>query len=658
MSQYADNFIKQHKEYFKRNKAVIENNIWNEIDKRNEGDIDELFDQISELREKETRFDHEKEDIENRIEKLQTKIFNKKKNIASRKSSLFKEENKLTESILGRLSAFIKETESNGDRKLEKVQKFIDYTADIILIHIQKSDKYLDYSLDSLIDEDDDEDISFRSDEIAFQDEVFTSKISIQDTLSKLNITDSIDNFKIEFFKGEKASIPMIDVLPLYNDEIKELTEKLELPTEVDDITFHIHRKKGEYPEWDSRKHYWEQEPETLRYWYNEWLKIKKGFWVDGYFFHPWLYDHLNFFKTPIPSKKGGEEIRNPDLRDNEWFIAEELKAITAEDGYYTKEMLLIFGTRRFSKALRDDQVLYYEDGERPIGEAKTGDIIYDSEGKLTNIIGVYPQGKVELYEVEFGDGRKSICCDEHLWSVFDYQAQKWKTLPLKEIVNGGYSFERNRKWKGEDRVSTIYNYWIPITKPVEYSEKLLLLDPYYLGLWLGDGCMNNNHITTIDEPIKKWIKKFAKKEGLIYKEATKQGTEAITVKLVNKKGKKNNVLEKLRSLDLIRNKHIPEEYFYSSIEQRMELLRGMLDTDGTIGSGGGGISFTSADRKLAEDFRRLCFSLGINNRIDDYKGNYIKKDGSLNTYTKVTIFTDLNVFKLNRKLDRIKPKR
>jgi hypothetical protein len=348
MSKYVDTFIRQHKEYFKRNKAVIESNDWNLSEKNIEKDIDQLFYEIGILqKEKETK------ETKKLLKEKQDEIFSVKNSAKRKKSALFTEENELTKSVLGRLSAFIKETEKSGDRKLDKVQSFVDSTVDIIKTHIDKCDEYLDYSLDVLTEATEDEDsIHFRAEEIKFQDDVFSKKISIQDTLSNLNITNSIDNVSIEFFKNEKASIPMIEVLPYLNEDIKELTDQLNIPKKIGDITFHIHRKKGEYPEWDRKKHYWEQTPETLKYWYNEWLKIKNGFWVDGFFFHPWLYYHLNFYQTPIPDPKGGEVIRQPDLRDNEWFISEQLKAVTSEDGYYTTEMLLVYGTRRFGKSV------------------------------------------------------------------------------------------------------------------------------------------------------------------------------------------------------------------------------------------------------------------------------------------------------------------
>ena len=261
-NDYVDRFIKQHKEYFQRNKKVIESNSWKDENKNSEARIENIFDQISKLKEKSDK----KSQIE--AKKLQKEVFEIKNSASRRKESLFDEETELTSSILGRLSAFIQETESSGDRKLPKVQSFIDDTVSIIDIHLNKCDEYLDYSMDELTEgPDNDDEVELRSDEIKFQDKVFNKKIKIQDTLNSLNITNSIENAKITFYKDQKASLPFMNVLPSYDDDIKQLTEQLDLPTEVDDITFHIHRDPKDVPKWNKDKHYWEQTEEGKQEW-------------------------------------------------------------------------------------------------------------------------------------------------------------------------------------------------------------------------------------------------------------------------------------------------------------------------------------------------------------------------------------------------------
>lgn len=399
-------------------------------------------------------------------------------------------------------------------------------------------------------------------------------------------------------------------------------------------------------PIYDNSKHYWEQDNDVLQFYAEEKRKFTEGIWINGVFIHPWLYFHCNFFKAPIPNRKTKkDEITTPGLRDNEWYFAENY-----QDAKEQNKHLFIFGSRRYSKALRNDQVILYETGDwKPIGEVKIGDKIYGSDGKLTTVTTVSPQGIVDLYEITFEDGRKSVCCEDHLWTVFDYQAQEYKVLPLKTFIKK-YKFYRNHKRGG---TSEIYNYYIPITKAVEFSEKSLLIDPYIVGSWLGDGSTDSPSITNIDEDILKRWSEFAENRGL---KMNLVGKSRITYNIssVSKCKGCNSFRNDLTTLNLLGNKHIPEEYFQSSIEQRMELLKGIFDTDGTIGITGGGICVSLAHKRLANDILKLCRSLGIYCHHGYKKGTYIKKNGELNDVYRVTIFTNKPIFSIKRKLERI----
>ena len=331
MSERIDKFIKQHKEYFKRNASVIQSNNW---------DIDEDL---------------------------------------SRKEKLFKQENELTKSIVGRLAAFIKT--ADADRKLAKTQKFIDETLEIINIHILKCDNYLDYKLDELVEstDDTDEQIDLKTQEIAFQDDVFNSKISIQKKLDSLNLKSEPDDLKFSFYNNQIASLAMASVLPIVNSDIREATEALGLINEVTDKTFYkelLEQKK--VPEWNEKKHYWEQDKkDVIPFWQNEWIKITQGFETDGYKMHPWLYFHINFFKTPIPQADGTEPIVNPDFRDNEWLFVEEIKrAESAGD-----RGVMLYGSRRLGKSTLMASYCYWKaltksNSSATISSGSEGDLI------------------------------------------------------------------------------------------------------------------------------------------------------------------------------------------------------------------------------------------------------------------------------------------
>ena len=127
------------------------------------------------------------------------------------------------------------------------------------------------------------------------------------------------------------------------------------------------------------------------------------------------------------------------------------------------------------------DSKLVTPNGLVRMGDIKVGDYVIGSDGKPKKVLGVYPQGLKDIHEIKFNDGTTARSCDEHLWNVNTY-IRNWRGNPfmtktLREIIDGGLQFKNgNNKW------------YIPIVKPIEFSEKELKIDPYILGCLLGDG--------------------------------------------------------------------------------------------------------------------------------------------------------------------------
>jgi hypothetical protein len=346
MSEYVDSFIKSHREYFKRNKKVIENNNWNDTQKHEKG-LKSFSTQIASLNTKEPK-EREKElrDIE---KELRSFIESSKKT----KEALFKQENELTTSILGRLSVFI--SESEADRGLPKRQEFIDETVEIIELHLKKCDDYLKYNIDVLTKEaETDDDVEYQSYEIVFQDSVFNEKIKIQEKLAKLNIKNELDTSSIKFYNDKKASLLMKEPLCLVRDDVKEAVERINVDWSLrTSKEMFINMNPKDIPKWNPNKHFFEQDPVVIQFWTEELNKIKNGVTINGYYMHPWMYFHLNFFRTPIPQKDGSEPNIQPDLRDNEWFFAENLvKCVNQENPNFYSKAMLMYGTRRFGKSV------------------------------------------------------------------------------------------------------------------------------------------------------------------------------------------------------------------------------------------------------------------------------------------------------------------
>ena len=310
--------------------------------------------------------------------------------------------------------------------------------------------------------------------------------------------------------------------------------------------------------------------------------------------------------------------------------------------GYKRADLWTIGGHEGAGKAQPLSEKILGENGWTTIGKLSVGDNIYGSDGQLQKVVEIYPQGVRPIYTVTFAD-KTSVRCDlEHLWSVEDCNDRSknrgFKTLTTKEL---------------KDSIdSGIKKYYrIPVVNPINYPTKELIIPPYTLGVILGDGSITASDITltTMDSEILFEVQKT-------YQTTLRKSQNCGKARSYGILGARND----LRELKLLgttsKTKFIPPEYFTSSIEQRTELLRGLMDTDGCIVKDGRSAEFISASKELASGVADLVRSLG-GIAMESIKYDYC--DG--NTYYRVNISfyhrTFTNPFKLKRKADKFKPK-
>lgn len=254
--------------------------------------------------------------------------------------------------------------------------------------------------------------------------------------------------------------------------------------------------------------------------------------------------------------------------------------------------------------------------GWTTVGEIKVGDYLFDRHGKPTKVLAVYPQKeKKQVYKVYFKSGRIAECCNEHLWSYYsnlnDKTPNKLITSTLQEIIDNP---------KGLQNKDGGYRWSIPICEPVQYEEKKYSIDPYVMGLILGDGSFRYNK----------------RNKAFTFSSADIELVESIKERMRYKKYKKNNgknyswtfesdyenhsnvwvedILKDYPELWQVKseNKFIPQDYLFGSIKQRFDLLSGLLDTDGHISKNGGRTSFTTVSLALRDNIIELCESLGM----------------------------------------------
>lgn len=219
---------------------------------------------------------------------------------------------------------------------------------------------------------------------------------------------------------------------------------------------FYVNMKNP--PVWNDLFGWEDQDDDVKQFFTEEAYKVKNGVTINGTFIPPWLYWHVNFFPVFQDLPNGERVPAISRLRDNEWFFAEMYQRARQE-----KKGLGMFGTRRFGKALLDSELIYTPYGSKKIGFADIGDIIYGDDGKLTTIVGVYPQGFVDVYKVTFEDGRSIVCCGQHQWKV-KYHGD-YKVMSTMGIIHSDFQ-----------------KMTIDIGDAVDFPERRWLMSPHLLG--------------------------------------------------------------------------------------------------------------------------------------------------------------------------------
>lgn len=219
---------------------------------------------------------------------------------------------------------------------------------------------------------------------------------------------------------------------------------------------FYVNMKNP--PIWNDLFGWEDQDDDVKQFFKEEAYKVKYGVTINGTFIPPWLYWHVNFFPVFQDLPNGERVPAISRLRDNEWFFAEMYQRARQE-----KKGLGMFGTRRFGKALLDSELIYTPYGPKKIGFADIGDIIYGDDGKLTTVVGVYPQGFVDMYKVTFEDGRSIVCCGQHQWKV-KYHGD-YKVMSTMGIIHSDFQ-----------------KMTIDIGEAVDFPERRWLMSPQLLG--------------------------------------------------------------------------------------------------------------------------------------------------------------------------------
>lgn len=357
---------------------------------------------------------------------------------------------------------------------------------------------------------------------------------------------------------------------------------------------------------------------------------------------------------------------------------------------YISEADELFFGGRAGAgKMLYINSMIPTPSGFRVLADLRPGDLILGRDGKPYAILGESPDTLAGGYRFTFDDGSEIISNDDHKWLTFTAQelsllsvteekrAKRRESRPSRSLlgVAGGQGKDftpehrqhlsqsiternkQNRRAKPTPEggirttaeiVATLRtargrtNHAIPVCDPVELPHKSLPLDPYVLGVWLGDGSSASGDITSMDDEVRNQVIAA----GFPVKRTDKKSNNrASTTSHVGLRAA-------LRSMGLLKNKHVPHDYLWASKEQRLALLQGLMDTDGGC-EPNGGVSFTNTNKGLTEAVAHLARSLGhkaaVREGVAKLNGRVIGPKWSVSFSAKMP------VFRLTRKIERIR---
>jgi hypothetical protein len=352
--------------------------------------------------------------------------------------------------------------------------------------------------------------------------------------------------------------------------------------------------------------------------------------------------------KTDIAIEFTPENIREfaKCSRDPLYFIENYVKIINVDKGLvnfkpfkYQKKIIETSVTNRFvickmprqcGKLLKNEEVIPTPHGFQKMGDLQIGDQVFDELGNLCNVVFVSHEQNVPAYRITFDDGSFVDACEDHQWVVYD------RLNPSCSVVGGKKTnFQHRRiqastkqlyenRWKRTNkRGHDDFAYYIPNTLPVNYPKQQTKIDPYILGVWLGDGSSYGPTLTCHSDH-----KSFYETQGIKFSsDASRDKRKNVfTQSISGPLGESLSFYNLRKKSPHVPSKRIPHEFLFNSVKNRIALLQGLMDTDGHVAKNGQcQIQLTTKNQPLIEDVYTLLCSLGLKVTRKEFINNRFK---------------------------------
>lgn len=388
---------------------------------------------------------------------------------------------------------------------------------------------------------------------------------------------------------------------------------------------------------------------EEIRRCYEGYVRESDGEWVTGNMYFFMNYCPIPMTKIVGKSKKGERVIDFPEFWEGIYYRFHYIEQ--AQKGGLYNDLGGNNGCEISSrgKAHPYSQIVYTPEGCKSWGEIQVGDVLFGDDGNLTKVIDIPFDDYQDVYKVTLKDGRIVYASGNHLWKVWRSYSHSYKVLSTLDMIKD-FSRQRNTSYKNPNGIEYIYR--IPNHKGADFNPQQVPIDPYTFGLLLGDGSFrtyklkNSFYYTSSEEDM------------LTYKSIVPYNIRKISNKMQYFIDFPN-AKRILEQLDLYmkksEDKFIPDCYIFNSRKVRLNVLKGIMDSDGFVDSNGIPI-IGVASKRLADNIAFLARSLGYN-CTQSIKPSGYKKDGK---YIKcldshiVRIYTNDRIFNLERKNQKL----
>lgn len=310
-----------------------------------------------------------------------------------------------------------------------------------------------------------------------------------------------------------------------------------------------------------------------------------------------------------------------------------ELDRLTS--GFQSSDLIILAARPGMGKCLgKGTKVLMFDGKLKAVEDVRTGELLMGPDSKPRKVLSI-ARGRENMYWVRQNKGIDYRVNESHILSLKKSREEgadergSILNITVKDWLNKSSKFRTNYK-----------GYKVAI----ELAEQAVPLPPYFVGLWLGDGIKGKSQIATQDEEVISYLSNYADQLGLALKTYEKDPQKCqlygISGGYTGNRG--YSIQRELNQLGILKNKRIPEAYLLNSTAKRLELLAGLIDSDGHYLVQSNGFEITQKDEELAKQIKFLCDSLGFRTTLKPKRAS-IKEIGFETTVYRCRIYGDID---------------